>query len=94
MANQAGNQTSRVSSMLQKLLMLRMEQKLSKTKTMDTLLNKSCSYYGGCFLLLGPLIIIVLVKKVLFSRVNNIALEVFNFEKLNFSKTTVAYGTF
>ena len=46
------------------------------------------------FCSLGPLIIIVLIKKVLFSHVNNVALEVFNFEKLNFSKTTVAYGTF
>ena len=30
----------------------------------------------------------------LVSCVNNALLEVFNFEKLNFSKTTVAYGTF
>ena len=37
---------------------------------------------------------IVLIKKVLFSHVNNVALEVFNFEKLNFSKTTVAHEIF
>ena len=42
----------------------------------------------------GPLISIVLIKKPLFSHVNNVAWEVFNFEKLNFSKTTVAYWTF
>ena len=49
----------------------------------------------------GPLISIVLIKKVLFSHVNNIALEIFNvaleifnFEKMNFSKMMVAYGTF
>ena len=34
------------------------------------------------------------MNKLLFSCVNNAALEVFKFEKLNFSKTTVAYGTF
>ena len=32
-----------------------------------------------------------MIKKVLFSHVNNVALEVFNFEKLNFSKITVAH---
>ena len=30
----------------------------------------------------------------MFSCVNNVALEVFNFEKLNFSKNSVAYGVF
>ena len=47
MANQGGNQTYKVSSMLQKLLMLHVGQKVAKTKTMDflcTLYNKSCSY--------------------------------------------------
>ena len=46
------------------------------------------------FLLPGPYLSIVLIKKFLFSCVNNATLEVFNFEKLNFSKTTVAYETF
>ena len=55
----------------------------------------ACSYcWGTCFLLPGPLISIVLIKKLLFSYVNNVILKVFNFEKLNFSKSTVAYGTF
>ena len=42
------------------------------------------------FLLPGPYLSIVLIKKFLFSCVNNATLEVFNFEKFNFSKTTVA----
>ena len=37
---------------------------------------------------------IVLIKKLLLCHVNNVVLEVFNFEKSNFSKTTVACGTF
>ena len=45
------------------------------------------------FLLPGTLSI-ALIEKILFSHVNNVALEVFNFEKLNFSKRTVTYGTF
>ena len=95
MANQGGNRTSKVSESYIKLLMLRIGQKLAKTKTMDTLHYKYCSYcWGQCFLLPVPPISIVLIKKLLFSCVNNVALEVFTFEKLNFSKTTVAYGTF
>ena len=44
-------------------------------------------------MLLG-LCLIVVIKNFLFSFVNNAALELFNFEKLNFSKTTVVYGIF
>ena len=44
MANQGGNQTSKVSSMLQKTALVVLGQKLAKTKTTDTLHNKSCSY--------------------------------------------------
>ena len=44
MANQGGNWTSKVSSMLQKTdHMLHKGQRLAKTKTMETLLNKSRS---------------------------------------------------
>ena len=75
--------------------MLHMGQKPAKTITMDTLHGKSCSCCGReCLLLPGPLISIVLIKKLLFSQVNNVTLEVFNFEKLNFSRTTVGYGKF
>ena len=35
-----------------------------------------------------------MIKKSLFSHVNNVALEIFNFEKMNFSKTTVVYRAF
>ena len=44
-------------------------------------------------MLLG-LCLIVLIKNFLFSFVNNAAFEIFKFEKLNFSKTTVVYGIF
>ena len=47
MANQGSNWTSKVSSMLRKLLMLCTGQKLAKTKTIDTLHYKFCSYCWG-----------------------------------------------
>ena len=67
---------------------------LNLAKTKDILHDKSCSYCRGCFLLPGPPVGIALIKKLLFICVNNVSLEVFTFEKLNFSKTNVAYGTF
>ena len=63
--------------------MLCMGQKLAKTKTMDTeMIN------------LGAIASIVQIKKLLLICANSVALEVVNFENLNFSKTTGAYETF
>ena len=87
MANQCGKRTSKVSSMLQKTAHVEYGTKTSQ--------NQNNGHFTRLiFLLPGPCLSVVLLKNLLFSCVNNAALEAFNFEKLNFSKTTVAYETF
>ena len=68
-----------------KLIFL-MRQKLAKMKTMK--INRLAILESNAlFLLSGTVISTILIKKLLFTHVKKVDLEVFIFEKLNFSKT-------
>lgn len=64
-----------------------MRQKLAKMKTMK--INRLAILESNAlFLLSGTVISTILIKKLLFTHAEKVDLEVFIFEKLNFSKTT------
>ena len=92
MANQGGNQTSKVLSMPQKTAHVAYETKTSQ--------NQNHVHFTQLILQLllkiKPFAPWAMSKYCsnLVSCVNNALLEVFDFGKLNFSKTTVAYRTF